>query len=51
MPRGILCSENRIIRRASGFRRYELCLFSDTAGTRGDIIYFREQTVSAVAIV
>ena len=47
MPRGILCLESRIIRRASGFRRYEL----DTAGTGGDIIYFREQTVSAVAIL
>lgn len=35
VPRMIRFSENRVIRRDSGFRRYELCLFSEAEGTRG----------------
>lgn len=35
VPRMIRFSENRVIRRDSGFRRYEQCLFSEAEGTSG----------------
>lgn len=43
MPGVIRSSENRVIGRDSGFRKYALSLFIDAAGTRGSFIYFGEQ--------